>query len=242
MIKPLSYENLIQLATQYGTPLYVYHADKIKDQYLRLKTAFSKTDVVFFYASKALTNIAILRYIKNTGANVDCSSINEVKLALHAGFPACRILYTSNGIAFSEIEEAQRLGVIINIDSLSNLEKFGKKFGHQYPVGIRLCPNILAGGNIKISTGHDKSKFGIPVDQIARILDLVKKQDMLIRDLHIHTGSEIQDVDVFIKGIEILFELTHHFPDLEFIDLGGGFKVASTFNYVGRICQRQSWQ
>ena len=227
MIKPLSYENLIQLATQYGTPLYVYHADKIKDQYLRLKTAFSKTDVVFFYASKALTNIAILRYIKNTGANVDCSSINEVKLALHAGFPACRILYTSNGIAFSEIEEAQRLGVIINIDSLSNLEKFGKKFGHQYPVGIRLCPNILAGGNIKISTGHDKSKFGIPVDQIARILDLVKKQDMLIRDLHIHTGSEIQDVDVFIKGIEILFELTHHFPDLEFIDLGGGFKVAS---------------
>ena len=194
MIKPLSHELLIQLAGQYGTPLYVYHAEKIKAQYERLSAAFDKTDAVFFYACKALTNINILRYIKNTGANVDCSSINEVKLALHAGFPSSRILYTSNGIAFSEIEEAQQLGVIINIDSLSNLDKFGAKFGHDYPVGIRLRPNILAGGNIKISTGHDKSKFGIPVDQINKILDVVKRHRMYIRDLHIHTGSEIQDV------------------------------------------------
>ena len=227
MINPLAPETLIQLADQYGTPLYVYHAEKIKDQYQRLKTAFGKTDAVFFYASKALTNINILRYIRNTGANVDCSSINEVRLALHAGFPPARILYTSNGIAFGEIEEAKQLGVIINIDSLSNLEKFGKKFGRDYPIGIRLRPNILAGGNMKISTGHDKSKFGIPVDQIAIILDVVRKYNMLIRDLHIHTGSEIEDADVFVKGIDILFEITHHFPDLEFIDLGGGFKVAS---------------
>jgi diaminopimelate decarboxylase len=227
MINPLAPETLIQLADQYGTPLYVYHAEKIKDQYQRLKTAFGKTDAVFFYASKALTNINILRYIRNTGANVDCSSINEVRLALHAGFPPARILYTSNGIAFGEIEEAKQLGVIINIDSLSNLEKFGKKFGRDYPIGIRLRPNILAGGNMKISTGHDKSKFGIPVDQIAMILVVVKKYNMLIRDLHIHTGSEIEDADVFVQGIDILFEITHHFPDLEFIDLGGGFKVAS---------------
>lgn len=227
MIKPLRPEDLIQLAEQYGTPLYVYHAEKIKDQFGRLRDAFRTTDTVFFYACKALTNINILRYIKNIGANVDCSSINEVKLAMHAGFPASRILYTSNGIAFSEIEEAQSLGVIINIDSLSNLDKFGKKFGHTYPVGIRFRPNILAGGNLKISTGHDKSKFGIPVDRIHQVLEVVKRNNMFIRDLHIHTGSEIQDVDVFVRGIEILFEITHHFPELEFIDLGGGFKVIS---------------
>ncbi len=227
MTKPLRPEDLIQLAEQYGTPLYVYHAEKIKDQFGKLRDAFRTTDTVFFYACKALTNINILRYIKNIGANVDCSSINEVKLAMHAGFPASRILYTSNGIDFSEIEEAQSLGVIINIDSLSNLEKFGKKFGHTYPVGIRFRPNILAGGNLKISTGHDKSKFGIPVDQIHQILEVVKKNNMFIRDLHIHTGSEIKDVDVFVKGIEVLFDITHHFNDLEFIDLGGGFKVTS---------------
>ncbi len=227
MMNSLPSETLIQLAQQYETPLYVYHAEKIKDQFGRLKAAFRNSDTVFFYACKALTNINILRYIRDIGANVDCSSINEVKLALHAGFPPSRILYTSNGIAFSEIAEAKELGVIINIDSLSNLDKFGKAFGHDYPVGIRLRPNILAGGNLKISTGHDKSKFGIPVDQIDQMLEVVRKHNMLIRDLHIHTGSEIQDVDVFIRGIEILFDLTHHFPELQFIDLGGGFKVIS---------------
>jgi diaminopimelate decarboxylase len=221
----LSHDTLIELAKKYGTPLYIYHAEKIKEQYEKLVAAFSGSDTVFFYACKALTNINILKYINSLGANVDCSSINEVKLALHAGFTPDRILYTSNGISFTEIEEAKELGVIINIDSLSNLEKFGKKYGNSYPVGVRLRPNIMAGGNLKISTGHEKSKFGIPVDQADRILELVSKYNLRISDLHIHTGSEIKDVDVFVKGIEVLFDLIPQFKDLEFIDLGGGFKV-----------------
>lgn len=225
MSAQLSPEYLVSLGKEFGTPLYVYHAEKIKEQYQKLTTAFSRSNTLFFYACKALTNINILRYICELGANVDCSSINEVKLALHAGFPSGRILYTSNGIAFDEIEEAQSLGITINIDSLSNLEKFGQKFGHSYPVGIRLRPNIMAGGNLKISTGHDKSKFGIPVDQIDRILELVKTYNLRISDLHIHTGSEIKDVEVFVKGIEILFDIIPRFAELEFIDLGGGFKV-----------------
>ena len=227
MISPLSNEDLLQQAEEFGTPLYVYHAEKIRDQYQKLTSAFARTDAVFFYASKALTNVNILRYVKNIGANVDCSSINEVKLARFSGFPPDRILYTSNGIDFSEIEEAREIGVIINIDSLSNLEKFGERFGNTYPVGVRLRPNILAGGNIKISTGHDKSKFGIPVEQVPAILGLVEKYDLRIADLHIHTGSEIQDADVFLKGIDILFTLVPHFKHLSFIDLGGGFKVAA---------------
>ncbi len=225
MPEVLSHNQLIAIANQFGTPVYVYHAEKIAEQYNKLKAAFARQDVVFFYACKALTNINILKYVKSLGANVDCSSINEVKLALHAGFEAGKILYTSNGIDFSEIEEAKSLGVLINIDSLSNLEKFGKKFGHSYPVGIRLRPNILAGGNLKISTGHDKSKFGIPVDQVKEIISIVDQYNLFIRGLHIHTGSEINDVDVFVKGIEVLFDIIPHFKELEFIDLGGGFKV-----------------
>jgi|SRR5579863_2427474 len=224
---PLTHSELIKIAEEYGTPLYVYHAEKIRDQFGKLQNAFENSNTVFFYACKALTNVNVLRYIRNLGANVDCSSINEVKLAIHAGFPASRILYTSNGIDFDEIREAKELGVYINIDSLSNLEKFGEAFGHSYPVGIRLRPNILAGGNLKISTGHDKSKFGIPVDQIHQILRVVEKYNLRISDLHIHTGSEIKDVDVFLKGIEVLFDISNHFEHLEFIDLGGGFKVAS---------------
>ncbi|HET7116487.1 MAG TPA: diaminopimelate decarboxylase [Hanamia sp.] len=225
MSELLSHDQLVAIADEFGTPVYIYHAEKIAEQYNKLKSAFAQQDVAFFYASKALTNINILRYVKSFGANVDCSSINEVKLALHAGFSLKNILYTSNGIAFSEIEEAKDLGVQINIDSLSNLEKFGKKFGHSYPAGIRLRPNILAGGNLKISTGHNKSKFGIPVDQLEKILECIDENNLLIKGLHIHTGSEIVDTGVFVKGIEKLFDIIPHFKELEFIDLGGGFKV-----------------
>jgi len=225
MTHVLSDTELTAIAKEFGTPVYVYHAEKIKEQYQKLLHAFNSTDVKFFYACKALTNVNILRYIKSIGANVDCSSINEVKLALYAGFPPGNILYTSNGIDFNEIVEAKNLNVNINIDSLSNLEKFGKNFGHAYPLGIRLRPNIMAGGNIKISTGHDKSKFGIPVDQVDRVIAVIEKYNLCIQGLHIHTGSDIDDADVFVKGIEVLFDIIPRFTQLKFVDLGGGFKI-----------------
>src|SRR6218665_2902622 len=225
MTPTLPIDQLIALTKEYGTPLYVYDADKITSRYKRLITAFAGGNVKFFYACKALTNINILKHIKSIGCNIDCSSINEAKLALHAGFDSSQVLYTSNSVHFSEIEEAVSLGLHINIDSLSNLQKFGKKYGHSYPVGIRLRPNIMAGGNIKISTGHDKSKFGIPVDQLDKILAVVAENNIHIQNLHIHTGSDIKDVDVFIKGIEVLFDIIPHFKELSSIDLGGGFKV-----------------
>lgn len=221
----LSTQQLRSIAEEFGTPVYVYHAEQITAQYKRLTDAFQHTDTKFFYACKALTNINILKHLKSIGCNIDCSSINEVKLALLAGFEASNILYTSNGIHFSEIETAQEAGVHINIDSISNLEKFGKKYGHSYPVGLRLRPNIMAGGNIKISTGHDKSKFGIPVEQMDKILEVVSRHNIFVNTLHIHTGSDIKDVDVFVKGIEVLFDIIPHFKELTSIDLGGGFKV-----------------
>ncbi len=225
MPESLSRQQLIDIANEFGTPVYVYHAEKIKEQYNKLVTAFSVIDTKFFYACKALTNIHILKYIHSLGGGIDCSSGNEVKLALHAGLPKEKILYTSNGISFEEIEEVVNYGVHINIDSLSNLEKFGKKFGNSYPVGVRIRPNILAGGNLKISTGHEKSKFGIPVDKLDQILALIEKYKIRIKALHIHTGSDIKDADVFVHGIKVLSELVPHFPDLVVIDLGGGFKV-----------------
>jgi diaminopimelate decarboxylase len=221
----LTHNQLIELANQYGTPLYVYHAEKIKEQFEKLTAGFADLDARFFFACKALTNINILKYVASIGCGIDCSSINEVKLALHAGVPANKVLYTSNGIDFEEIQEAVACGVHINIDSLSNLEKFGKKYGNTYPVGVRLRPNILAGGNLKISTGHEKSKFGIPIDQVDLLKNIVEENNISIKTLHIHTGSDIKDADVFVHGIKVLTELVPHFPDLEIIDLGGGFKV-----------------
>lgn len=221
----LSNDILLTAVSQFGTPLYVYHAEKINEQYKKLTSAFSEIDSRFFYACKALTNINILRYIHCIGSGIDCSSSNEVHLALKAGFEPENILYTSNGVAFSEIEEVARLGVHVNIDSLSNLEKFGKTFGYTVPVGVRLRPNIMAGGNLKISTGHDKSKFGIPVEQIGEVATLRRKYNLHVKTLHIHTGSDIKDASVFTQGLEVLFNCVHHFPDLKVLDLGGGFKV-----------------
>lgn len=225
-MQALSFETLAAIANTHGTPVYVYDADKINQQYGQLKTAFQDSDTRFFYACKALTNINILKHVASIGCDIDCSSINEAKLALHVGVTPERVLYTSNGIHFSEIQEAVSLGININIDSLSNLEKFGAAYGHDYPVGIRLRPNIMAGGNLKISTGHDNSKFGIPIDQLDQILDLVKKYNLYIRGLHIHTGSEIKEVSVFMQVADVFAALVPHFPELDFLDMGGGFKVA----------------
>ncbi|MEI2711471.1 MAG: hypothetical protein V9E96_21045 [Chitinophagaceae bacterium] len=131
-------DQFINIANTHGTPVYVYNAATITKQYQKLVNAFKQSDVKIFYACKALTNINILKHVANIGANIDCSSINEVKLALYAGVPSNRVLYTSNGVAFDEIVEAKNLGVHINIDSISNLAKFGVSFGNAYPVGIRL--------------------------------------------------------------------------------------------------------
>ena len=187
--------------------------------------AFSALDVRFFYACKALTTQRILQYILSLGCGIDCSSINEVLLAQKAGFPSEKILYTSNGISFEEIETAALLNVHVNIDSLSNLKKFGERFGNSKPVGIRLRPNILAGGNLKISTGHDKSKFGIPIEQLEEILACCRQYRLRVTTLHIHTGSDIKDASVFLQGLQVLFDCVAQFPDVTILDLGGGFKV-----------------
>ena len=225
MSQLLPHEDLLKIAKEFGTPLYVYHAEKIKEQYEKLKNAFAKTDTRFFYACKALTNINILRYIQQLGAGADCVSIYEVKLALKAGFSSHEILYTPNSVDFNEVLEAKGLGVHINIDNISILEQFGNKFGNSYPVCIRLNPHIMAGGNFKISTGHVDSKFGISIHQIRHIERVVKSTRLKVTGIHMHSGSEIKDIGVFLEGLELFFEMTSHFPDLEFIDLGSGFKV-----------------
>jgi diaminopimelate decarboxylase len=233
MNSSLSYAQLKEAANEYGTPLYVYHAEKIASQYQNLLSNFSSEHTRFFYACKALTNIHILDVVKRAGCNVDCSSINEAKLALHVGFSPENILYTSNSVSFEEIDEAVSLGIHVNIDSLSNLEKFGAKYGASYPIGVRVRPNIMAGGNLKISTGHDKSKFGIPVTQLTELKAIQTQYNINIATLHIHTGSEIKDVAVFIQSAEVFDTLLTHFPTVNVLDFGGGFKVPYQPNEKG---------
>ncbi len=222
----LSADFLTQVAEEFDTPVYVYHAEKIAEQYLKLKSAFRSSKAKFFYACKALTNINILKHLHSLGSGLDCVSINEVHLGLMAGFNKADILFTPNCVDFNEILEAKELGVNINIDNISILEQFGNTFGNSYPVCIRLNPHIMAGGNFKISTGHIDSKFGISIHQIRHIERIVKTTHLNIEGIHMHTGSEIKDINVFLMGLEVMFSMAGRFADLKYIDLGSGFKVS----------------
>lgn len=218
--------SLTSLAAEFGTPVYVYDAGKIVQQLKTLKTAFSNSDVKIKYAAKALTNLSVLKLLLRFGSDVDVVSIQEARLALKAGFTPSQIMYTPSGVDFSEITEAVDARLTINLDNLSMLQKFGEKYRDSYPCSIRLNPHIMAGGNYKISTGHSSSKFGISVFQLPEIHEIVQKHKMLINGLHIHTGSDITESEVFIKMADILFGVARDFPNLRFIDFGSGFKVA----------------
>ena len=225
MPETLNSQQLVQIANEFGTPVYVYHAERIAEQYSKLQIAFKNCNARFFYACKSLTNINILKLINSLGASLDCVSINEVQLGLMAGFKATDILFTPNCVDLEEILQAKELGVNINIDNISILEQFGNKFGNTYPVCIRLNPHIMAGGNFKISTGHVDSKFGISIHQMRHIERVVKTTNLNVQGIHMHTGSEIKDVNVFLEGLEVMFNMAAHFPNLKYIDLGSGFKV-----------------
>jgi diaminopimelate decarboxylase len=218
--------DLHALVKEFGTPLYVYDAEKIVHQLRTLKTAFSASDVKIKYAAKALTNLSVLKLLRAYGSDVDVVSIEEAQLALRAGFQSSQIMFTPSGVDFAEITEGVKLKLTINLDNLSVLEKFGQKFQGTYPASIRLNPHIMAGGNYKISTGHSNSKFGISVYQLPEIHDVVKKHKMHINGLHIHTGSDITESEVFLKMADILFGVARDFPHLRFLDFGSGFKVA----------------
>jgi diaminopimelate decarboxylase len=218
-------EILQQLAAEFGSPLYVYDTEKIAFQYNRLQNAFSKIErFKIHYAVKALSNVSVLGYLKSLGSGLDTVSLQEVQLGLHAGFDPQNIIYTPNGVSMEEIEEVAQLGVQINIDNLSILEQFGTKHPN-IPVCIRINPHVMAGGNANISVGHIDSKFGISIHQLPHILRIIENTKMHINGIHMHTGSDILDVEVFLYAAEILFETAKYFPALDFIDFGSGFKV-----------------
>lgn len=214
------------IVEKFDAPLYVYDANKITQQFNLLATAFTKVKrLKINYAVKALSNISILKLLKSLGSGFDTVSLQEVQLALKAGVDPKQILYTPNGVSMQEIEAVIQLGVQVNIDSLSILEQFGNQYPW-LPVSIRINPHVMAGGNANISVGHIDSKFGISIHQLPHIQRIVENTKLKINGIHMHTGSDILDIGVFLYAAEILFETARQFKDLDFIDFGSGFKVA----------------
>ena len=216
---------LLEATKKFGTPLYVYNSEKIRTQYTRLTKAFKQVKKLQLnYAVKALSNISVLKYINKLGAGIDTVSIQEVLLGIKAGYVPEKIIYTPNGVSIEEIKEVSKMGVKINIDNLNTLEQFGN-IHPDIPVCIRINPHVMAGGNSKISVGHIDSKFGISIHQIPLLLRIVENTNIKVNGIHMHTGSDILDTEVFIHATEILFQVAKQFKFLEFIDFGSGFKV-----------------
>lgn len=216
---------VLDLVKKYDSPLYIYETAVIRRQYSRMKSSFKGSKVRINYACKALANINILKFIKTLGAGLDAVSIQEVMLGLKAGFNPKDIIFTPNCVSLEEIEMGVDKGVRINIDNISILEQFGHKYGNRVPVCIRINPHILGGGHDKISTGHIDSKFGISIHQIPHVLRVIETNRMHVEGIHMHTGSDILDVEVFLRGAEILFNTAMNFRELEYVDFGSGFKV-----------------
>ena len=228
----MNHSILKSIAEKHKCPVYVYDGNKIKKQYERLTNAFNGIKKLRInYACKALSNISILSLMRSMGSGLDTVSIQEVQLGLKAGFKAENIIFTPNGVSMNEIEKVASLGVQINIDNLTILEQFGTKY-QDVPVCIRINPHVMAGGNSNISVGHIDSKFGISIHQIPHILRIVENTKMNINGVHMHTGSDILDIEVFLHAAEILFETASKFKNLDFIDFGSGFKVPYKFGDI----------
>jgi diaminopimelate decarboxylase len=216
---------VVSLAEKHGSPLYIYESARMIRQYNRITDAFKSTKVKIYYACKALTNINVLKIFRGLGSGLDAVSVQEVILGLKAGFAPQDILYTPNCVSIEEIEEAVELEVRINIDNIAILEEFGHKYSAKVPVCIRINPHILAGGHHKISTGHIDSKFGISIYQLPHVHRIVEANQMKVEGIHMHTGSDILDVESFLQATEIMFETASQFKELDYIDFGSGFKV-----------------
>lgn len=191
--------DLLSVVKEFGSPIYVYDAEKIGQQIQTIKSSFPGVKLKIKFACKALTNISILKLIRSKGAELDTVSIQEVQLGLRAGFKPEEILFTPNCVSFKEIKEAVKLGVMINIDNISILEQFGHEFHNTVPVCVRLNPHIMAGGNKKISTGHVDSKFGISIFQIRHLQRVIASNNLNVIGLHMHSGSDILDGSLFVS-------------------------------------------
>ena len=223
MVQP---NQLLELAEQYGTPLYVYDLDRVVDNYKNLFNFIKYDKLQVHYALKANYNIALLKALRDAGAGLDTVSPGEVHLALALGFEREKIIFTANNLTDAEVDEVQALGVLFNIGSLSRLEKYGKA----YP-GSRLCvrfnPDVVDGENAATATGGDLAKFGILLQDVEKVVEIARKYDLHIVGLHEHTGSGLQHTESVFQSMKNLMALAtpERFPELEFMDFGGGFKV-----------------
>ena len=168
--------------------------------------------------------MTILKILKDLGAGIDAVSPGEVYLALKAGFSPNKILFTGNNVTDEEMKFVKKHDVLINIDSLSQLKRYGKNYPNS-EISVRINPNVGAGHHPHVITGGPKSKFGIYYSRRDEIKRIASHYKLKIVGLHMHIGSGILKPEPFLSGTESLLNTAKGFCDLEFIDIGGGLGI-----------------
>jgi diaminopimelate decarboxylase len=234
---------LLKLAGQYGTPLYVYDGELIARNYRRFFDAFSSRfhNVKIFYACKANTSLAVCSLIRELGAGADVVSAGELKTVIAAGISPDEVLYTSNSKSDSDLSVALEAGVIVNVDSLEELDSLNRIASGLKTiarVSFRINPSISPRTHPKIATGLKESKFGLHI-QGGIALKACRKaagmRSLNVVGVHAHIGSQIQDAGNFVEAAVRVFDFAVELKEklglaLNFIDLGGGLGV----DYSGR--------
>lgn len=225
----ISHQSLLDYANKYGTPLYVYDGNQILNRYKELYEFIDYPKLKILYAMKANYNVGILKLLKKNNAYLDTVSPGEVMLALKLGFTKDEILFTSNNITDAEMNEVQETGVLFNIGAISSLEKYGKSFPGNN-VCVRFNPDVYAGENKYVQTAGAITKFGILMSDLDKVLEIAAKYKLKIVGIHEHTGSGIGQTEKVFESMNNLLSIAtkENFPDLEFIDFGGGLKVNYT--------------
>ncbi len=229
-MKPQNSEHdarLLALAEQFGTPLYVYDADVIAEQVEAFRRAFAALPVRIFYAAKALTSLSVLKLMHALGTGLDTVSPAEVQMGLMAGFTPGQMVYTPNMVSFDEIREAVELGIRVNIENLSNLEKLGRAYGSDVACFVRLSPDFIGEHeSLQRREWQKRSKFGIPLSQWDRLQAIVRRYGIPVTGIHMHASHVIMSPEIFRRGADIIFRLAGEFPDLRCLDFGGGYNIA----------------
>ncbi len=218
--------NFLELAQKYGSPLYVYELDQVQKRYEELKTGINYSQLKVHYAMKANYNVPLLKFINSLGVGIDAVSPGEIYLALKAGVAKENIIFTANNLTNEEIKEAQGLGVLFNLGSLSEIKRYGELFPNQN-ICIRVNPDVIAGSHAKIQTGGPLSKFGILLEHLGQALEICQQFNLTVIGIHKHTGSGIKDQEKYLQAVDNLLQIVtpENFPSLEFVDLGGGLFV-----------------
>lgn len=212
------------LVKDFGSPLYIYEAKTIKDRATKLINAIDYKNKMIKYACKANTNIEIMKMLKELGTGIDAVSPGEIYASLKAGFNPEDILFTVTNPSWDEIQYAIDNNILINLDSLSVLTRFGKEYP-SHEICVRINPNVGAGHHNHVITGGPESKFGISYKETDKIREIASKYNLKIKGVHQHIGSGILDPEMFITAMDVLLQVALDFEDLEFIDFGGGIGV-----------------